>query len=184
MRLPAVRIITIILICFLPSLLFAQDPETPVVAEISAFRGFSLGLGIDAVKELLKKDVSFNYRGDPDVYFLPKQEQQLIECSGNAFIKRAYFQFVDQKLFSLILDLDDTKVDFYSMLVTFQDKYGAYLSFSPQAVVWEVGNTRLSLEKPLTVKYIDKAVFNILKDAGKAVLTSESQTLRDFLAEF
>jgi len=151
---------------------------------VKAFRGFEIGMGLETVKDLLKKDPYFNYRGDPDVYFLPGKEQLLIECSGNMFVQRAYFQFVDKKLFTLIMDLDVNKIDFSSLLTTIQAKYGLYKTFAPQVVVWELGGVRLALEKPLTIKYIDIAVFNRLKDAGSAVESSESQTLKDFLKEF
>jgi hypothetical protein len=160
-----------------------QTPR-PAAASVKPFRGFRMGLSLDEVKDRLAKDPYFNYRGDPDVYFLPVKEQVLIECSGNAYIKRAHFQFVDKKLFTLILDLEESKVDFFTMLTTLQNAYGAYRSFSPEAVVWEAGGVRLSLEKPLTVKYIDLAVFQRLKDAGRKEETEEEKSLKDFLSEF
>jgi hypothetical protein len=151
---------------------------------IRLFRDFRLGLTLDEVKSRLAGDPYFNYRGDPDVYFLPVKEQLLIECSGNLFIHRAYFQFVDQRLFTFILDLDGTKVDYFTMLTALSEYYGDYVSFSPQAVVWEKGGVRLALEKPLTVKYIDVAVFNRLKDKGKAQESAQEKSLREFIGEF
>ena len=159
-------------------------PSSENLASFKSFRGIEIGMSIDQVKEILKKDAYFNYRGDPDVYFLPVKEQLLIECSGNVFVKRAYFQFVDKKLLCMIIDLDENKVDYFSMLTTLNNTYGTYQSFSPQLIVWEKSGLRLSLEKPLTVKYIDLDVFRRLNDAGKAVETEEEKTLKDFLGQF
>ena len=100
------------------------------------------------------------------------------------YIRRAYFQFVDQRLFTLILDLDETKVDYYTMMTTLGSYYGDYVSFSPQAVVWEKGGIRLALEKPLTVEYIDVAVFDRLKETGRARESDQEKNLKDFLKEF
>lgn len=151
-------------------------------AAIKPFRDYRLGMSLDEVKDRLLKDPYFNYRGEPDVSFLPVKEQVLIECSGNAYIRRAHFQFVDKKLFTLILDLEESRVDYFTMMTALQNAYGAYRDFSPQQVVWEAGGVRLSLEKPLTVKYIDLAVFQRLKDAGRKQETDEGKALKDFLS--
>ena len=151
---------------------------------IKLFRNYSLGLSLDEVKSRLAEDPYFNYRGDPDVYFLPVKEQLLIECSGNMYIKRVYFQFVDKRLFTFILDLDETKVDYFTMMTTLRQRYGDYISFSPQVIVWEKGGIRLALEKPLTVKYIDVAVFDRLKEKGRAQESDQEKNLKDFLNEF
>ena len=57
------------------------------------FRTVTLGMGLDQVKAALKADPLFRYRGDPDVSFLPQTSQYLIECEGNSYLRRAYFQF-------------------------------------------------------------------------------------------
>jgi hypothetical protein len=162
----------------------SPSPAIETLTSFKAFRGIEIGMSLEQVKEILKKDAYFNYRGDPDVYFLPVKEQLLIECDGNVFIKRAYFQFVDKKLLCMIIDLDENKVDYFSLLTTLNNNYGNYQSFSPQLIVWEKNGLRLSLEKPLTVKYIDLAVFRRLKEAGKAAETEEEKTLKDFLGQF
>ena len=43
---------------------------------------------------------------------------------------------------------------------------------------------RLSLEKPLSVKYIDVGVFNRLKDKNQAQESEREKSLKDFLKEF
>ena len=96
------------------------------------FRGISLGMGIDDVKAALKADPLFRYRGDPDVSFLPQSNQYLIECDGATYIRRAYFQFADSRLFIMILVLDPLSLDHYSLFSALSAKYGQPASLSPQ----------------------------------------------------
>lgn len=148
------------------------------------FRGIELGMGIDQVKDMLTSDPYFYYRGDPDVYILPAKEQTLIECGGNIYIERAYFQFFEKKLFIIMIEINENTVDYYSMYTTLSGKYGESSSFTPTHVTWEQAGVTVSLERPLTVKYIDSAVFTRIKEAGKATETFEEKTLKDFLGEF
>lgn len=163
---------------------FGQNEVLQPQTTIKSFRGFTLGMSLDQVKEQLQKDSYFIYAGEPDVYFLPERKQLLIECRGSSFIRRAFFQFYEEKLFSLILDLDETIIDFYTLFTTIKGRYGQYLSFTPENVVWEIQGVRLALEKPLTVKYLDLVTFNKIKEEGKATETIESMNLKQFLNEF
>ena len=153
-------------------------------AQVKGFRGIEIGMSIDEVKSALLNDSYFNYHGDPDVYFLPKKEQSLIECSGNSYIKRAFFQFYDKKLFIMIIVLDPLKIDYYTLFTALKEKYGNFLLFSPEFVKWEGNDIRLSLEKPLWVKYVDIDVFEKLKQEGKAQEKAEGITLDEFIKDF
>jgi hypothetical protein len=130
------------------------------------FRSISLGMPIEEAKEALRLDPLFDYRGDPDVSFLPRSAQTLIECAGSSFVKRAYLQFQDGRLFSLILVLQEGKVDHFTMLTALEGKYGHPTTFSPREIVWQFEPVRFSLEKPLTVKYLDKKTFEALQAGG------------------
>jgi hypothetical protein len=132
------------------------------------FRGITLGMGLDQVKEALKADPLFLYRGDPDVSFLPQTSQYLIECEGTTYLRRAYFQFADSRLFIMILVLDTQKLDHFSMWSALASKYGQPTSLSPDESVWQSDPVRFSLEKPLTVKYIDNKTFAAILAKGGA----------------
>ena len=74
------------------------------------YGSIELGMSVDEVKSELKKNTDFGYRGDKDVSLSPKTKQVLIEtdASKNAysFFTRCWFQFVDDKLFSITLNLN------------------------------------------------------------------------------
>ena len=62
------------------------------------YRSIRLGMGIDAVKEALKQDAVFGYRGERDVSLLPTENRSLIESAGSYFISRSWFQFYKDNL--------------------------------------------------------------------------------------
>ena len=137
--------------CLTPPI-FAQAAPPAAQPLPVGFRGITLGMGMDQVKQLLKAEPLVRYRGDPDVSFLPQTSQYLIECEGNSYLKRAYFQFADSRLFIMILVLDTRTLDHFSLFSALSAKYGQPASLSPQEVVWQSGPVRFSLERPLTVK--------------------------------
>jgi hypothetical protein len=149
-----------------------------------SFRGVSLGMGLDQVKAALKADPLFRYRGDPDVSFLPQSNQYLIECEGASFLRRAYFQFADSRLFIMILVLDTQKLDHYSLFSALSTKYGQPSSLSPSESVWQSDPVRFSLERPLTVKYIDNKTFSAILAQGGAQKDLEQLSREKFLEQF
>jgi hypothetical protein len=162
----------------------ATAPAAAVQPPPAAFRGISLGMAIDQVKAALKADALFRYRGDPDVSFLPQTSQFLIECEGNSFLRRAYFQFADSRLFIMILVLDTLKLDHYSLFSALSAKYGPPTSLNPTESVWESDPVRFSLERPLTVKYVDNRAFRAVLSRGGAQTGVDQLSRETFLGQF
>jgi hypothetical protein len=148
------------------------------------FRNILLGMSLEQTKEELLRDPLFDYRGDPDVSFLPLSEQTLIECGGNAFISRAYFQFSGGTLATITLALERDEVDHYTMFTTLSEKYGPHDELNPQRVVWRLPQVDLALERPLTVKYIDRAAFDAAIEAGAADRVLGDVARERFLEQF
>jgi len=149
-----------------------------------SFRNIELGMSMDEVKAILSTDGLFSYRGDVDVSLLPRPDESLIEVSSLSFVRRAFFQFYSGKLFVMIFLLNEKEIDHYSVFTSLSDKYGKPDSLSPSESVWSDTATRLSVERPLAVKYIDMAVFDALKAAGAAEVSMEELLRSDFLGGF
>jgi len=143
-----------------------------------------LGMEINDVKEELKENSYFNYRGDPDVSMLMTRNQQLIECSGFSFIEKAYFQFFEGKLFIITLVLNMERIDFYTMHTNFEEKYNKPIRIDPKGAYWENAEVNLYLEKPLTVKYMDRKVLEQLAAERKEVEDRSGKIKEDFLNLF
>jgi hypothetical protein len=154
--------------------------ETPVAGSLPrTFREISLGMSLEDLKKALERDGLFHFRGDRDVSFLPAGEQSLVETTGFSFIRRAFFQLREGMLYIMAFSLDPALIDHYSVFTGFVKKYGEPLFLDPGQAVWESEDTRIAIERPLTVKYIDKAVFveimgeSAVKESGEVFLREE-----------
>ena len=148
------------------------------------FRELVLGMSLDDLKDALTKDGYFNFRGERDVSFLPVREQSLVETTGTSFIRRAFFQLRDASVFIMSFTLNTSIIDYFSVFTRFVEKYGKPSWLDPRAAVWETDETRISIERPLTVKYIDKIVFDDIVSESGLVESGQVQMRRDFLNEF
>lgn len=149
-----------------------------------SYRSFSLGMGLEDLKKALAADSLFAFRGDRDVSLLPMSEQTLVETTGLSFIKRAFFQLKDGKVFIMAFTLNTDIIDHYSVFTTLVQKYGEPAELNPREAVWRSETVRLSIERPLTVKYIDLRVFNSIVEASTVKESKESILRREFLNDF
>ncbi len=180
-RVPGRTRIPLLLLCI--GAVVLAGGELSAQAPVS-FRGISLGMDLSLVKDALKADPLFMYRGDPDVSLLPQSSQALIECRGTTYIDRAYFQFDGEKLFIMILVLNRERLDHYSLFTTLEKKYGKPSSLSPQETVWLFDSVRFTLERPLTVKYVERKTFEALLKKGAAQEDLDLVSREKFLEEF
>jgi hypothetical protein len=148
------------------------------------FRGIALGMALDELKTALIADTLFSFRGDRDVSFLPVREETMVETTGLSYIRRAFFQLTQGAVYIMSFSLDTRQIDHYSVFTSFVKKYGEPVELSPGEAVWESENTRVSIERPLTVKYIDKTVFNRLLEESKARDSQEVLRRESFLGDF
>ena len=157
-----------------------ENPE-PVPRD---FRAFSLGMGLDELKQALILDGLMNFRGDRDVSFLPIREETLVETTGSSFIRRAYFQLSEGSVYIMSFSLDTRFIDHYSVFTTLLKRYGEPVTLTPGEAVWESAEARVSIERPLTVKYIDKSVFDRLVSESRELENRQQMRREDFLEDF
>ncbi|MDR0497590.1 MAG: hypothetical protein LBH42_08255 [Treponema sp.] len=148
------------------------------------FRELSLGMSLDNLKETLAKDELFIFRGDRDVSFLPAREQSLVETTGRSFVKRAFFQLRDGEVFIMAFSLNTEIIDHYSVFTRFVERYGEPSWLNPKESVWETEETRIAVERPLTIKYIDKKVFNDIIEESNLLESRQVRLRQEFLDEF
>jgi len=143
-----------------------------------------MGMSMELVKEELAKDGLYSFEGDPEVSMLNEPSTDSIETAGTTFVEKAVFQFNEDKLYIIILFLNREKLDYYAMYTTLKAKYGPPESLDPESMVWEDEKVRMSLERPLQIKYIDNAVFGKLIEQGMAEQSLEAYTRDKFLKDF
>jgi hypothetical protein len=159
----------------------ASQPEAKKPALPDEFRGIKLGMAIEEVQKVLQQDSLFEYRGPEDVSLLPQRNQSLVEASGASFVKRAFFQFYEGKLWVIVVFLNPDKMDHYSIYSTLAAKYGEPTLLNPKEARWEDKNVRMALERPLTLRYMDMAVFARLSEGSDAQAGAVELERRDFL---
>ena len=159
------------------------EPENPE-APPRQFRGLFLGQTLDELKSALTRDSFFSFRGDRDVSFLPVREETVVETTGLSYIRRAFFQLSGGAVYIMTFSLDTRLMDHYSVFTSFVKKYGMPAELNPGEAVWETPDTRVSIERPLTVKYIDKKVFDRLVEESKTGEKNELLAREDFLNDF
>jgi hypothetical protein len=164
---------------------FSGAQETAAPAELPRqFRDIRLGMSLENLKSSLQKDSLFSFRGDRDVSFLPAREQSLVETTGPSFIRRAFFQLRDGQVFIMAFSLNTALIDHYSVFRTLSAKYGEPAYLDPREAVWEAQDTRIALERPLTVKYIDKRVFNDVIDESSLIESRQVRERQELLDAF
>lgn len=156
----------------------AQAALTP------GFDVFRLGMSLTELKAALKNNSFFLYSGEPDVTLLTRPNTNLIDVPGITYFSRGVFQVVDGRLYSMTFELNPDQLDYFGMYTALTKKYGDPTALDPAAARWESPTVRLSLEKPLTVKYIDMPVFQKLQKEGRAQTALQNLTREKFLENF
>lgn len=178
----------IILIC-VGSLCFSQS-ESKAVRQSGdlpkGYGGVELGMSLEKTKSALKSNSDFGYNGDRDVSLLPGENRVLIETDARdfarwSFLEQCWFQFYDDKLYTIMINLNRKKVDYYSVYSSLVKKYGEPDEFSPERAVWKNDSVQMSLERPLILKYIDLQTFNSLVNESMVEKSAQEKLRDEFL---
>ena len=160
--------------------LFAKEPIP------NGFKDLKLGMSVDEAKDALIKDTDFGYHGERDVSLLPGENRVLIETDserglGSNFLTRCWFQFSKDSLYIITINLNRERIDYYSVFTTLKDKYGEPDNITPQMATWKNDAVTMTLEKPLTLKYIDNEVFKSLQKSSNIAPSGREITQQMFL---
>lgn len=176
-RLLSIFILLLIIITYIT----AQESLSEVP---DRFGEIVLGMSMEGAKKEIAADGNFNYRGNHDLSILRRPNESLIECRGYDFIDRAFFQFKDDKLYSITILFNRELLDHFSIFTTLSGKYGNPQYLNPEKSVWESEYTSLVLERPLQIKYLDKKIFEgIIGDTDISQSLSELSR-EQFLEQF
>lgn len=150
------------------------------------FANIRLGMSVDEVKEALQKDSQFGYRGERDVSLLPGENRVLIETDTSrtapySFLDRCYFQFYEDKLYIITINMRTNRLDHYSVFSSLCKKYGNPTTLNPEKSEWENTSILMSLERPLTIKYTDRVVFERLLQESLVEHSYAEKSREEFL---
>lgn len=163
------------------SFLFAE--ELP-----QGYKNIKLGMSLQDTKNNLIKNSEFGYHGDRDVSLIPGTNKVLIETDaqkGHAygFLTRCFFQFFEDQLFIITINMNTEKMDYYSVFTTLVKKYGEPSSINPKSATWKNDTITMTLEKPLSLKYIDNKLFEMTQNYSNIQESPTEITQQMFLDE-
>ncbi|RKX88759.1 MAG: hypothetical protein DRP59_11870 [Spirochaetes bacterium] len=177
----------LLLLAIIPLYLSAQSSSSTGSGTMDIpghFNKIYLGMTLDQVKQALAEDSNFYYTGDPDLSILQRPNETLLECSGTFYIERAFFQFYQEKLYTITLVLSPDDVDHFSVYTELAGKYGDPQELDPHKSVWSSDSYLLSLERPLTVKYMDRKMLDGIRTSGQTKKTLQELSRKQFLDQF
>lgn len=152
------------------------------------FAGIALQDTRESVLKKLENHTFFHSPDEPNITLLPSTREQIIEVVGKRFIRKALFQFNSTlKLVVITLYIDTDVVDYFSVYMTHEKKYGRAQEISPAFAMWQGGNVIILLEKPLQVKYMytEDAVQNLhTSPIGEQKAKVRAQERDEFLSFF
>jgi hypothetical protein len=159
--------------CFAAGFLFAQETPLP-----RGYGGITLGMSYREVDAAVKADAAFGSRGTPDVTMALPPGQRLLQAPGNPNgpYARCTFHFLDDKLYIITLGLNSSRTDHYSIFTALTERYGSPASLNPAKSVWDNGDVTVTLERPLTLKYVDAAAFQSISDAAAAAVAEREES--------
>ena len=106
--------------------LFSQNNSNSSLP--NGFANIQLGMTVEETKDELIKNSDFGYKGDRDVSLVPDKQKVLIETNaqnglGSKFLTTCYFQFYEDELYIITINMNKEKIDHYSIFKTLTEKY-------------------------------------------------------------
>jgi hypothetical protein len=163
------------------SFAFSQNASIP-----DGYKELKLGMSLEQVKNALENNMIYGYSGERDISLLPTENRVLIETDASkygswSFISKCYFQFYEEKLYIITIELNTQNIDHYSVFSTLMKKYGKPSALNPEKSTWQNDKVIMSLERPLTLRYTDKIIFDKLQEEALVKKSFEEITREDFL---
>lgn len=158
----------------------AQDSRTL----LRGFRNLQLGLSFSETQTVLRQDSAFNYRGPEDVSLRLSDRQSVIDSPGRGFVERVLLQFHNDRLYIITLYLNQSRLDYFQIFDRLNTRYGAPTDLTPQLSTWEDSQTRITLERPLRVQYLDLPTFRSIRDTSRIEEAVQTELRKEFLDAF
>lgn len=145
------------------------------------YRGVELLESYETVMSKLKSDTLLLVDPDSDFGDMDEENPELIKAKIPPYIRHAYYQFYENKLFVISLFFDKKYFSYTSMYQNLKQKYGKPIYYDSKNTIWENQNTWLILDNLPSLKYIDREVFQKIKETNKRNLYPKDMILDKIL---
>ena len=169
------------LMIFISYTAVAQDSANNFARErISGFGAIPLGAPRATLERLVEESAQFIYE-QTEYSRLPNSDLQLIQVAGREYIAAAHFQLSGDAVVAIVLDLNEERIDHYTIYTHLVSKYGEPQQFGPRMARWESDGASLILERPLTIKYLDQTYFDRLLNISNELDSAQQSSRARFL---
>ncbi|POQ98202.1 hypothetical protein AU468_14295 [Alkalispirochaeta sphaeroplastigenens] len=173
-----------LLVLFLPIFLAVGGQAFSQESLQRGFRELLLGLPFETIQDRLKEDLSFSYRGEPDVSMSLTSGEYVIDVRGRRYLERGLFQFHQEELYIITLYPNPQLLDYFQIFERLRSRYGEPRDLDNRRAFWEDGITRIELERPLVVRYLDLQRFLERRQERRTRETLEDLSREQFLESF
>jgi len=110
--------------------------------------------------------------------------ERVIDTRGRMYMDRGVFSFHNGGLFSISLYLSRQRLDYFQLFDQLSRRYGDPGDLDPERAIWEDERTRIVLERPLTVRYLDLEALRERRGRAETTEALEEVGREQFLEEF
>ncbi len=144
----------------------AKKQQGPALTR--GYRGIKLGMKLDNVRKILKKDRLLEIDIRTDFGDLDEEPYHILKARNVPYITSVYYQFgttksIKQQLFAIIIHFNKEYNDFFRLFEKMKKKYGKPNMFTPNMATWHNKTTKIILNSPATVKYIDIQLYRTMQ---------------------
>ncbi len=123
------------------------------------YKEIKLGMNIETVRGLISSMNDFLPIRDEILQIRIEPDKQILTTQGLNFVNKGYFHFHDDSLYQILIKFNSTKIGYYNLLKNLTEKYGKPIALTPKKASWENEKIRITIEKPSTIKYTDKLIW-------------------------
>ena len=139
-------------------------PAAATRAEEMGFFGIQTGMTRSEVIQKAEETDIILVPKNRDVEFFPVEDRKILTLSIEPEVPFIYCQFYDDILLALTAVFNERHIDYYTLTVEMETRYGSHDRITPSWREWEVDGTLIKVEKPAVVKYM--ALTELVERAG------------------
>lgn len=160
-----------------------SDAPPSIVSLRHGFADLTLGASLAQITNRLARSAFFDFDQERDLSRIPLSQSALISVPGTDYIERGFLQFDGNALVSIQLILNSQRLDHFSLYRALSEKYGEATALTPQTTTWESKTTRILIERPLIIKYIDLRALKAQQRAAETDTQAQANELDEFFQQ-
>ncbi len=132
----------------------------------NGYKEIRLGMTLEEVRQIINSMPEFNPIREEILQIRIEPDKQILTTEGYSFVSKAYFHFDNDRLYQILLKFNQNKIGYFNLLSTFRSRFGEPAFINPSKSYWQNERVRITIEKPATIKYLDRQIWNSIIGSG------------------